>query len=676
MFTFAIPPLDWILILQYLRYFLSGSMLKENQLYRVSMFKIIICPLCLMLALFSDIVEANNVVDNHSVASTKRKLTVSDFVGNARVSSIKVSPDGQHAAIVQADSNKSYLFVREYSTNKAYVATHIDLDKGQIADIEWQNNERLILWLMVKNEDEGLASYHQRILAVNFDGANLMELDIGKDRRRLWRFTILQLLPEDDKRIVVSFGLQSYYKLDTYSGEMEKLNTRAKKADLILYDASGTSRIAVYYYKKKIRIKSYNQEKEKWEKLWDLTNPDSIQDISFLGFDENSDHLYLSMLKDGRKALFRAKTSEEEFSPELMLEDDRYDVTGRLLTARKDGNVIGIAYTTDKPIYYYWHSRYRAVQRFLDDTLNDSTNRVISADEDGKKFVILSSNPKNPGSYHFLDLGLKRLTFIADKFPVISENLDFEYEKVIFENRDGLELDGFLLRPKQGADLANKAIIVPHGGPFSRDKLDYSVLNAFLANRGYIVFGLNFQGSLGYGKEFEEAGYKQWGGVIQDDIEDARRYLVREKIVDPKRICIVGGSFGGYSALISGARYNSKYKCVISFSGISNLKSFASMHRYNKSTREMIGNSWSDRKLLEGWSPVFMAENIDIPVLLIHGDSDKRVPYKHSKNMHNALLKAKKNSELIIIKGGRHTYDAEGLKVLLENTERFLEDHL
>ena len=220
---------------------------------------------------------------------------------------------------------------------------------------------------------------------------------------------------------------------------------------------------------------------------------------------------------------------------------------------------------------------------------------------------------------------------------------------------------------------------MPHGGPYDvRDDGTYDVDVQFLANRGYAVLQPEFRGSGGYGKAFYEKGEGQWGRAMQDDLDDGMDWLAKQGTIDPKRVCIVGSSYGGYAALWGAVRNPERYRCAASFAGISDLKrqlkyqiAFKISKRYRKDWRKKVqGEETFD---LTTVSPLYAVDKLKVPLLIVHGDADQRVPYKQSKLYADALAKAGKSYEFITLKGEGHGFSSDTNQQLwLDKLEAFL----
>jgi dipeptidyl aminopeptidase/acylaminoacyl peptidase len=232
-----------------------------------------------------------------------------------------------------------------------------------------------------------------------------------------------------------------------------------------------------------------------------------------------------------------------------------------------------------------------------------------------------------------------------------------------FKARDGRKIPALLTLPP-GVDLGPKLplIVMPHGGPEAYDAVGFDFLAQYFANRGYLVFQPNFRGSAGFGIDHLEAGYGEWGGKMQDDVTDGVELLIRKGWADGDRVCIIGGSYGGYSALAGGAYTPNLYKCVAAIAPVSDVTAMldeAKRESGGDSARlaywtMLIGDRKKDRARLDAISPVNAAGSFEAPVLLLHGTDDTVVSYSQSAKMEAALKKAGKRVKLVKLKGEDH----------------------
>jgi dipeptidyl aminopeptidase/acylaminoacyl peptidase len=250
---------------------------------------------------------------------------------------------------------------------------------------------------------------------------------------------------------------------------------------------------------------------------------------------------------------------------------------------------------------------------------------------------------------------------------------------ISYKARDGMSIPAYLTLPP-GAEARNLPLVVlPHDGPEARDAYGFNWWPQFLATRGYAVLQPQFRGSTGFGDAFRRAGYRQWGGVMQDDVTDGVQAMIDQGIANPKRVCIVGAGYGGYTALAGAAFTPDLYKCAVSVNGISDLPAMmgADKDKYGDDDpdvvhlRDTIGSAFD--KAVHERSPVHAANRVHIPVLLIHGLDDTVVRIDQSEMLAHALADEQKNYSFIKLPGGDHrmTY-ADTRQQVMKEIETFL----
>jgi len=254
-----------------------------------------------------------------------------------------------------------------------------------------------------------------------------------------------------------------------------------------------------------------------------------------------------------------------------------------------------------------------------------------------------------------------------------------------YRSRDGLAINGYLTLPLENVGTNLPMIVVPHGGPWVRDRWRFDPMVQFLANRGYAVLQMNFRGSTGYGLKFESAGFKDWGGKMQDDITDGVRWAISQGIANPDRIAIFGTSYGGYAALMGLITTPQLYKCGISYAGVTDINALIRGMRFRgefgndieQVWLERVGDYRSDRKHLDAISPVRLVEKIQAPVLLAYGGRDPKVKVEEGRDLAKALKKKHKKFELIIEPDEGHGFHSERAQTNLFNrVELFLKENL
>ncbi len=377
---------------------------------------------------------------------------------------------------------------------------------------------------------------------------------------------------------------------------------------------------------------------------------------------------------EGRDALWALDLSDQE-EPRLLFNHALVDVGRPLLTQAK--RLLGIRYDLERPHVYYETETVRSMVDRMQKQFPDKFHYVVDSTEDEKTFIVQSSSDVDAGTYYVYDTSKDLLQKLGTAYPELNQDTLGRMTGIVYKASDGTEIPGYLTVPTGVRAEKLPLVVLPHDGPNTRDKWEFSFLRTFLANRGYAVLQMNYRGSTGYGQAWRLAAHQDWGGLIYSDIIDATRWAIDEGIADPKRICIAGWGFGGYAALLGAARDSELFRCSVSIAGISDLKLLseqASVHLDAEYRREQIG---SDEDKLRRDSPLQHVEDISIPILMVHGDKDWEVQVDQTKDMDKALRRHRKPHKTVIIEGAIHDLQRKSDRVkLLEALETFLLKHL
>jgi len=327
-----------------------------------------------------------------------------------------------------------------------------------------------------------------------------------------------------------------------------------------------------------------------------------------------------------------------------VLTDPLYDISaGRLFFSEVSHSLAGVVYMRRKPVSV-WLSKSHAVAQAIMDRHRPNTDNVLAeCDPAESKFLFMLTGPLHPSSYELLDLGAKKLNVLADPSPWLKGRALCPVQPITFTARDGLRLEGYMaLPPGASREHPVPLVVLAHGGPWVRDTSEFNPEVQFLASRGYAVLQPNYRGSAGYSPEISRVGaydYKR----MSDDVTDATRAILTTGTVDPKRVAIMGGSFGGYLAVSGVAFENGLYRCAITVCGVFDWERFiksksdvARPAEYQLLTDE-VGKPGRDNPYLERISPLEHADQIHVPVLIAHGTEDTIVDVAQSKRLASAL---------------------------------------
>jgi dipeptidyl aminopeptidase/acylaminoacyl peptidase len=327
----------------------------------------------------------------------------------------------------------------------------------------------------------------------------------------------------------------------------------------------------------------------------------------------------------------------------------------------------------------------QTAQATLEATFEGKIISVLSFTRDRKKIIARIETPSTPPEYVMLDVDGPKVMRLGEAYPGLKDVPMGRLQATTFKARDGAEIPVYVTLPPGTQDIKNApTIIFPHGGPESRDEPRYNYWTQFMATRGYVVIQPQFRGSTGFGKAHRLAGYRQWGKRMQDDVSDAVAWAVKEGLSDPKRVCIVGSSYGGYAALAGATLTPDLYRCVVSVAGVADLPKMIEQEKATAGTARAANvNYWSehigadDRAAMEAASPRRLADQVRAPILLMHGRDDTVVRFEQSTIMANALKAAGKPYKLVELKGEDHWLSkTETRQQMLTELEAFLREHL
>ncbi len=624
-------------------------------------------------------------------APTLEPLPLEAFYRDRVLSDIEISPNGNFLLALKNIQGMSLVVVYNLKTGESFYPIKSDNVEFKFNWVNWANDSRILLSLRFPSNrgmhGTGLNFMETRLLSIDAFKPSKPVL-LYKPNEKLvkdWGFVsqyqdnVISFLPEDPDNILLSIDRdmpahQSVFKVNVNTGRMASVKAYKTAVNSWLADRQGVVRYGYGYNDKtrEISIRVLPPNSDKWVEAWKYVNLEA-PDISALGFDEDPKFLYMLFDKDGRQALYKVDISKPDFPRELILDDPNYDIGGRLIYSRALKQVVGIY--ANKTVFF--SDEFKSFQKGLNKALPDTENEIISLSDNGRKYVLRASNVTNPGTLYLGDRDAKTLSVLSADFPELTEEVLVSKVQRHYKARDGLALDGYLSLPKNYVGKPVPTIILPHGGPMCEDVEAFDRFSAFMANRGYAVFQPNYRGSSGRGFDFMAQAIGGYGLEMQDDLEDAVKYLVDEKIADPKNVAIVGASYGGYAALMGATKTPNLFKLAISFAGMSDLVRMRNGFRYyyaRNSYRKQFGD---DKDQLKESSPLRMVDKVKIPILLIHGTKDTRVPVAQSREMAEALKDAHKTYEYVELEDGTHFLDyLDHRKQTFEAMEAFLKKYM
>ena len=584
---------------------------------------------------------------------------------------MRLSPDGDKFAFV-AVVGEARRLVAATLEGKALVASTVGQTK--VRDLEWAGEDHLLVTTSATVDLTMDFGYKYELDSV-------LQIDVNS-RKSFWVFqndrAIAQTVLGQFGTIVAGgkwsgyFGGITYaqsrstdlyldhtwadlYQVDLTTGDHHKIATGQENTRTWVITSDGA--VAAH--------DDYDDRSGRWRLrsggwqgpvLLERTSP--IDDVSLEGLGRTPDTVLVTdntgdqslaeevQLKDGKTT---------ELFNDVGAEDYEYDPVSHLL--------IG-AVTTDEPGAYFFDPKLQARYVGARKAFKGLRMTLISYSRDLARMIVETEGPGDSGTFWIVDIATGKADPVGAAYPDIKAEDVGPMSVFDYKAADGLELDGVLTLPP-GREAKNLPVVVmPHGGPIGiHDSPGFDYWAQAFASRGYAVFQPNYRGSGGRDVAFRQAGYGEWGGKMLSDIKDGLGALVAKGIVDPKRACIVGGSYGGYAALAGVTLQHGLYRCAVSVSGPSDMSSFFAWQvDKNGGDKTGITRYWraatgADKggdKVLRAISPTTYVDKVDVPVLLIHGKDDTVVPIDQSREMEGALKRAGKSVEFVQVNGGDH----------------------
>jgi dipeptidyl aminopeptidase/acylaminoacyl peptidase len=637
-------------------------------------------------------------------ASAQQKaseIPVETFLKRPENQNMVLSPNGELLAAVTPYQGRGNLVVVDLKKrSKTTITSFKDYD---VVEFRWVNNKRI--FFRVADGKDALGR-------IEFAGTYAIDVD-GGDARDLNRLvygstpTALERRPaivpyraiKDSDEMYVGMTQRRREAFDVYV-----LNTRTGRHRLAVEDApvdttnwildwNNVPRIAesvdvstpkqVYWYR--------DDAKSPWRKLTEFPAVVEGEHFEPIAFAEDNKTLYVSSnIGRDRAAIYKYDPQAGKMG-ELVFEHPLLDLTGGLQFDRNTGKLLGIRYNADKPGSLWLDDDLNKLQKQVDATLPKTDNVLARSSENPKRLLVFSSSDVDAGRYYLLSLEPLAMEEIMSTRPWLKPELMSPVKYMPYKARDGLQIPAWVTIPKESSGKNLPLVVHVHGGPWVRvygwnsGWTRYSE-NQFFASRGYVVLEPEPRSSTGFGAKLLTAGYRQWGQAMQDDLTDGVMELVKQGIVDKNKVCIYGGSYGGYASLWGPIKDPDLYKCAIPWIAVSDLVllqtatwSDTNSTRMNwaPSMKAQIGSARDEREMLEKVSPYLHADRIKIPMLIAMGEDDRRVPIDHGERMHKALLTAGVKHDYVIYPGEAHGFNKDdNVYDFFRRVEKFLAENL
>lgn len=641
-----------------------------------------------------------------TAAAPAAVIPIDQFTRHDELGTIKISPDGEFIALsMSAQKGRSALVFITLKDRKIVSGVQAP-DPYAIGDFHWVSPTRVVYliaerqWRLTQPVPTG------EIFAINRDGSGQRQLygyragerSIGTHlavREASYATPeLISSLRDDDQNILIAefpwkeaAGYWQFnpdvqpriVRLNVFSGKKQQLGVAPLRNASVLVDRDDQVRFALGYNNDfRLSVSWRPQPGGPWTEF-ELPGfrEESIQPYRFSA--DNRSVLFTGVREgDSLRKLYRVDLQTE--AVESLYGFDDIDVSN-IVVDFADREVIGVRADTSRADYHWLAKSNPAAQLHssLERAFPGQSVAITSASDDGRLAIAFVSSDTNPGDYYLFDTQAKKADFLRATRMWIEPNRMRPKQAVEVTARDGVKLRGYLTRP--AGEGPHSLIVLPHGGPHGiRDMWTFDEEAQLFANRGYAVLQVNFRGSGGYGIDFETAGYRQWGARMQDDVTDATRWAIAQGIAPAERICIYGTSYGAYAALMGAVREPDLYRCAVGSAGVYDLELMLTTADVSDSRsgraylNKVLGADPAD---LHARSPVYNAERIKAPVLLIHGKADWRADYEQLERMKKALEKQQKPVESIVLdREGHGFYDEDTRREVYERILAFIGQHI
>ncbi len=617
---------------------------------------------------------------------------------------VALSPSGNLLAWLEHSSGQPLIQI--YDLEKSAVRKRLAAPpKATVRDLSWFDEETLFVsasmaqrwevrgptyeWFRtisvnITSGDSNILLHNQGDLH-NVTASRLLSMRTSKPKKVImssWNWSALNYRQSTGSRIAGGRKDEGWtydlYEVDTVSGEPRLLDRGTPFTNMWVVDADGQPVARSEWRADRSIFSLLHRRENGWSEIF---RSDSGEAPVVLGIaSDGSGVLMRAGLNRPYRAIWRVPF--DGGAPVMVIGDDRSDIGG-LIRDPYSQAIVGAWSTGAEPQILWLDDKARNRAASLQKTFGGKQTDLLGRSMDGTRALVSVASHATPAIYYLIDYRKGTADTVGEEYPSLVNVPLGEVRELTYKARDGYEIPAFVTLPSGAGDKQLPMVVLPHGGPEAHDVRSFDWLAQFLASRGYVVLQPQFRGSTGYGEEHRKAGYRQWGRLMQDDVTDGVKALIEQGIADPKRVCIVGASYGGYAALAGVAFTPELYACAVSINGISNLPALLSFEEVQGGAesdsvsylKNHIGPKTSPEVIEK--SPARAAANVRAPVLLLHGVNDSVVPVAQSREMSSALKSHAKVHTLIELPGEDHWLSRSDSRTrVLTEIEAFLAAYL
>lgn len=587
------------------------------------------------------------------------------------ISDVHVSPDGKYLALRKIPTRDANPVIEVYDAADLDAEPfRVSAEPMEITGLDWVSNTNFVMSLRQKVRDR-IEGFNEGVYDFR-----IARVDVVREKIEAFselNATISHVLPNKPNKVILSFNPGSdrsskiaeafrpraYYEFDVERGTKQLILQGQIALAQIEFDGDGSPWTARGFDLAKGDFLWYVRKpgSSDWQEIY-RQSEDSFETFLIQGFDEADRNILFVTAHNGHdmQGLWEFNTETKSFG-ELIYRRPDVDVAGVRMHSNPWTNpdtVAAVVYGKDKFHFEYFDGMEAATYEQLESLIPNAWYvRITSRSRDGQTLTVFNSGPRDPGTYYLLKDG--QLQTIGSTQPLIEPEKLADVRYITYRARDGREIPAYLTVPN--GEPPFPTVVLPHGGPFVQEVVDYDKWGQVLANNGYLVLQPQYRGSQGYGIEFYTSAFRdggQGGFRMQDDKDDGALHLVEEGLADRERLAMFGWSYGGYAALVAASRTPQIYQCVIAGAAVSD--PLMQVNYY----RDLLRGAQRDEQLRmwdDSISPLKEAEKVNVPLLLIHGSVDQRVPPAHARKYRRELDRFGKDYKYVELDGADHFYN-------------------
>ncbi|HEX6127325.1 MAG TPA: S9 family peptidase [Pyrinomonadaceae bacterium] len=607
------------------------------------------------------------------------------FFGNPEYAGAQISPDGKYISFIKPLDDVRNIWVKGVDEPFEKARPLTAEKKRPIAGYFWSRDSKRILFVKDNDGDENFNAYSVDPSASPAEGSKVpapTNLTNATGVR-----TVLYGVPESEPDFIY-IGINErdkawhdLYKVQISTGTKTLVRENKDRLTYWIFDNKDKPRLAAR--------SAPNGDTEilrvDGEKFTPVYSCGVFETCTLIRFHKDDKRVYMASNKGNRDltqlVLFDPATGKEEF-----VEEDpnkRVDFGNAIFSDLSD-ELIGTSYTDDKSRIHWKDKEFESDYNRLKKNLGDREIAFGSSTRDETKFIVSTYSDVDPGTVWVFDRKTKNLSTLYQVREKLDRKALSPVRAIRYKSSDGLEVPAYLTLPKGLPEKNLPLVVVPHGGPWARDNWGFNSMAQFLANRGYAVLNPNFRGSTGYGKKFLDAGNGQWGDKMQDDLTWGVKYLIDQGIADPKRVAIMGGSYGGYATLAGVTFTPDLYAAAVAIVAPSNLNTLlGSIPPYWEQIRTLFHKRMGDpntpegKAQLERQSPLNHVAKIKTPLMVVQGANDPRVKKAESDQIVVALRERNYPVQYLLANDEGHGFQRPvNNMALFAAAEKFLAKHI